>query len=103
VSARRLGIVVSTAPARGDFERAARLARAARARGVEVSVFLMDAAAVYAGDARATSLLEDGCEVFLCGTSQVQLGVRAVPGVVEGGQNDHAHIAHFADRLVAFT
>ena len=50
-----LGIVVSTPPVRGDFARAEALARAARAAGHEVRVFLMADAAVWGADARATA------------------------------------------------
>jgi sulfur relay (sulfurtransferase) complex TusBCD TusD component (DsrE family) len=100
---KRLAIIVSTAPERGDFARAERLAHAARARGVEVGLFLMDAAVVWGQDARATALLEEGCDVVLCGTNTGQRGVVAVAGVIVGSQDDHAAIVHHADRVVAFT
>jgi len=97
----RLTLVVATAPARGDFERAERLARAARRRGLEVDVFLMADAAGWAADARAAALVEDGCEVVVCSTN---LGARpAAPGVLVGSQDDHARIVGRADRVVALT
>jgi sulfur relay (sulfurtransferase) complex TusBCD TusD component (DsrE family) len=96
-----LAVVVSTPPARGDFERAERLARAARARGLEVGIFLMSEAAVWGADSRAATLVEDGCEVVVCGTS---LGDRsAAPGVVVGSQDDHAALVHRADRVLGLT
>ena len=100
---KRLAIIVSTPPARGDFERAERLARAARARGVEVALFLMDHAVVWGASERAGGLVEDGCDVVLCGTNAGQRGVVAAPGVLVGSQDDHAAIVHRADRVVAFT
>jgi hypothetical protein len=101
---RRLAIILATAPERGDFERVERLARAARARGVEVGIFLMDAAVVWGSHERTSALVhEDGCDVLLCGTNAGKLGVGAGGGVVEGSQDDHAALVHRADRVVAFT
>ncbi len=97
----RLALIVATPAARGDFERAERLARAARGRGLEVAIFLMADAAGWAADARAAALVEDGCEVVVCGTN---LGERAAAaGVVVGSQDDHARIVSRADRVVALT
>ncbi len=99
--ARSLAVIVSTPPERGDFERAEALARAARARGLEVGLFLMSEAAVWGADARAAALVDDGCDVVVCGTS---LGERrAAAGVVVGSQDDHAALVHRADRVVALT
>jgi hypothetical protein len=96
-----LALIVSTPPARGDFERAERIARAARARGLEVGLFLMSEAAVWGIDARAAALVEDGCDVVVCGTS---LGDRApAPGVIVGSQDDHAALVHRADRVLGLT
>jgi sulfur relay (sulfurtransferase) complex TusBCD TusD component (DsrE family) len=108
LNGRRLAIIVSTAPDRGDFERAERLARAARVRGVDVGIFLMDAAVVWGAHERASRLVnEDGCDLFLCGTNAGKLGVALAPGVVNGvvvgSQDDHAALVHRADRVVAFT
>jgi hypothetical protein len=97
----RLALIVATEPARGDFERAERLARAARARGVEVDLFLMAGAAAWAADARAAALVEEGCEVVVCGTN---FGAgTAAPGVVVGSQDDHARLVSRADRVLALT
>ncbi len=104
LSGKRLALIVSTPPARGDFERAERLARAARARGVEVTIFLMDEAVLWGAHVRAAALVnDDGCDMVLCGTNAAKWGVRAASGVVEGSQDDHAAIVHRADRVVAFT
>ncbi len=97
----RLGIVVSTAPARGDFERAAALARTARAASIEVGLFLMADAAIWGQDPRAAELVEEGCEVTVCATN---FGARPpAAGVVVGSQDDHAALVRWADRLVALT
>jgi sulfur relay (sulfurtransferase) complex TusBCD TusD component (DsrE family) len=97
----RLAIVVATAPERGDCERAETLARAARRRGLDVDLFLMADAAGFAADARAAALVEEGCEIVVCGTN---FGERsAAPGVVVGSQDDHARMVSRADRVVALT
>jgi len=96
----RLALVVATPPARGDFERAERLAHAARGRGLDVDIFLMAGAAVWAADPRAAALVEEGCEVVVCGTN---FGAEAVPGVLVGSQDDHARMVSRADRVVALT
>jgi hypothetical protein len=98
---RRLGIVVATPPARGDLERAERLARAARAARVEVGLFFMAEAAAFGGDPRAAALIEEGCEVTVCGTN---FGARPpAAGVAVGSQDDHARLVGWAERVVAFT
>jgi sulfur relay (sulfurtransferase) complex TusBCD TusD component (DsrE family) len=98
---RTLAIVVTTAPAHGDFGRAVALAHAARQANIDVGLFLMDAAATLAGDARAATLVEEGCEVIVCATNLGSL--TAAPGVVVGSQDDHAALVSRADRVVAFS
>jgi hypothetical protein len=98
---RRLAIIVATPPARGDFERAEALARAARNSRVEVGLFLMADAARWASDARAAALVEDGCEVTVCGTNFGD--GQAAAGVAAGSQDDHARLVAWAERVVAFT
>jgi DsrE/DsrF-like family len=96
-----LAIVVSTAEDRGDWARAEKLALAARDAGHEVSLFLMTEAAPYAASASVGTLLDVGCDVYVCATS---FGDRvAAPGVVVGSQDDHAALVHRADRVLALT
>lgn len=105
-AARRLAIVVSTPAARGDLPRAVRLARAARAAGVEVAVFLMDDAVAAAAAERAAiaALVDDDCDVVACAHSAHRRGLdEAAVGVLLGSQDDHAAAVSRADRVVAFT
>jgi len=102
VSPRHLAILLAT---EGDLGRAVRLARAARARGVEVSLFAMDdGVAALAGDRAALdALLDDDCEVIACAQSAHLRGLdEDAVGVLLGSQDDHAAFVHRADRLVAF-
>jgi sulfur relay (sulfurtransferase) complex TusBCD TusD component (DsrE family) len=103
LNGRRLVFIVSTEPERGDFERAERLARAAHARGADVSLFLMDHAVTWGATERTSRLAEDGIDVVLCGTNSGQRRVNIAPGVLVGSQDDHAALVHRADRVVAFT
>lgn len=103
---RRLALVVSTAPERGDLERAAALARAARHAGIEVGMFFMDQAVGGLPGARATmaALAELDCDLVACASSAHARGLsEADCGMLLGSQDDHAALLHRADRVVAFT
>jgi hypothetical protein len=92
-----LGIVLST---ERDVEAVVALVAAARRRGIEVGIFLMD------HGVKAVERLEafvDECDVVLCGTSVDLYRVKAPDGVVVGSQDDHAALVAKADRVVAFT
>ncbi len=98
-----LAIVLGT---RDDLDRAARLARAARAAGHEVSIFAMDdgVAALAGGRDALASLLDDDCEVIACALSAHLRGLdEDAVGVLLGSQDDHAAFVSRADRTVAFT
>jgi sulfur relay (sulfurtransferase) complex TusBCD TusD component (DsrE family) len=104
--AQRLALVVTTAPERGDLARALALARAARAAGVEVGLFVMDEAVRGLPAARAAlaALAELDCELCACATSAHARGLsEADVGMLLGSQDDHAALVHRADRVVAFT
>jgi sulfur relay (sulfurtransferase) complex TusBCD TusD component (DsrE family) len=98
-----LAIVLGTGD---DLDRAVRLARAARAAGVEVGVFAMDdgVAALAADPAAVAALVDDDCDVVACAHSAHVRGLtEADVGVLLGSQDDHAALVHRADRVVAFT
>jgi peroxiredoxin family protein len=100
---KRLALVLGTLD---DLGRAARLAAAARAAGVEVGVFAMDdgVAALAADRAALGALLDDDCEVIACALSAHVRGLdEAAVGVLLGSQDDHAALVSRADRVVAFT
>jgi sulfur relay (sulfurtransferase) complex TusBCD TusD component (DsrE family) len=100
---KRLALVVSTAPERGDLDRALALARAARVAGVEVGMFFMDEAVRGLPAARA-SLAALDCELCACASSACARGLgEADVGMLLGSQDDHAALVHRADRVIAFT
>lgn len=113
---KELALVVSTPPERGDLDRALALARAARRRGAEVGIFVMDAAvAGLPGRAAAVAALAaDGAEIVACASSAERFAAdlseldsigadSAEEDIVLGSQDDHAALVHRADRVVAFT
>lgn len=103
---RRLAVVVSTAPERGDLARAMDLARAACEQGVDVGMFFMDHAVAGLPGARAAldDLVEHGCDLCACASSAHARGLsEADLGMLLGSQDDHAALVSRADRVVAFT
>jgi peroxiredoxin family protein len=103
---RRLALVVSTAPERGDLDRALALARGARSAGVEVGLFFMDhaVAGLPARRAQLSELEELGCELCACATSAQLLGLgEADIDMLLGSQDDHAALVHRAHRVVSLT
>lgn len=103
---RELALVVSTAPERGDLERALALAHAAVAAGLEVGMFFMDEAVRGLPAARAAlaALAALDCQLCACASSAHARGLRAADvGILLGSQDDHAALVHRADRVIAFT
>ena len=103
---KRLALVVSTAPERGDLERALALAWAGRAAGVEVGMFFMDEAVRGLPAARPAlaALAALDCELCCCASSAHARGLgEADVGMLLGSQDDHAALVHRADRVIAFT
>jgi sulfur relay (sulfurtransferase) complex TusBCD TusD component (DsrE family) len=101
-----LALVVSTAPERGDFERAVMLALAARERSIDVSMFFMHDAVRGLPQRRAQleRLTDAGCDLIVCAHSAHELGLSELDvGALLGSQDDHAAIVHAADRVVSFT
>ncbi len=96
----KLGIVLST---KGDLDRAAALALAARAARHEVAMFVMDAGCAAIADAPDTAhaLLDADVEITACSNSAV--GIELVDGITRGSQDDHAAVVGTSDRVVAFT
>lgn len=104
--AKRLCIVVSTAPEGGDLDAAFDLARAARCCGAEVAMFFMSDALPGLPERRdeLRALVDDGCELAVCAASASAHGLAEEDvGLPLGGQDDHAAMVSRADRVVSFT
>ncbi len=103
---RLLGIVVSTAPERGDLDRAIAIAEAARELGAEVGMFFMHhaVAGLVGRREELIALACDGVDLVACGSSAEALGASEdeLPCRL-GSQDDHAALVSRAERIVALT
>jgi predicted peroxiredoxin len=63
---KRLGLLLSTGPEHPNLDTALGLSRAARARGAEVYLYLIDDGVAALDDARVSELADDGVKLFVC-------------------------------------
>lgn len=106
MAARKLGLLLSTAPSHPSVETVVQLAQAALRRGVEVYLYLIDEGVKSATDQRYIALIDSGVKMSVCaygcqqhgvptGTvdSRVSLsGLVVLSGIIDG-----------CDRFLAFT
>ena len=80
------------------------IARAALAKGHEVSIFIMARGVMLLSNAEFVSLVDEGAKVVVCehnrGEYKAPEGIR---GVEYGSQYDFATLVQDCDRLVSFT
>jgi sulfur relay (sulfurtransferase) complex TusBCD TusD component (DsrE family) len=96
----KLAILLTAAPESPDVESVHWLLRAARRRGHQVNLFLMDD-----GVANAPSfqhVIDDGVNVVVCAHNAEQRGVKPVPGCTWGGQYQWAMMVAESDRVLSF-
>jgi len=63
---KKLGLLVSAAPTKPNFEHALQLAQTALRRGVSVYLYCIDDAVTGLGDPRLQELTEGGLKLFAC-------------------------------------
>jgi sulfur relay (sulfurtransferase) complex TusBCD TusD component (DsrE family) len=108
----KIGMLLTAGVAGEGARTALRIARAARAKGHEVELFLMDDGVYAVKRGKRTpladelaSLVEGGATASLCALNAEQRGVakdEAAPGVVFGSQYDLAQLIDSADRFLSF-
>jgi sulfur relay (sulfurtransferase) complex TusBCD TusD component (DsrE family) len=108
----KLGVLLTAGVMSESTRSALRIAGAARAKGLEVEVFLMgDGVYAVKRGKRTTAadslsaLIDGGTSVALCALNAEQRGVtaaEAIPGVLFGSQYDLALLMGSADRFVYF-
>ncbi len=108
----KIGMLLTAGIASESARTALRIARAARAKGHDVELFLMDDGVYAVKRGKRTpvadelaSLIEGGASVALCALNAEQRGVtqaEAVPGVLFGSQYDLAQSIDAADRFLSF-
>jgi sulfur relay (sulfurtransferase) complex TusBCD TusD component (DsrE family) len=106
MTARKLGLLLSTPPSHPSVETVVQLAHAALRRGVEVYLYLIDEGVKTAVDQRYLGLIDDGVKMSVCAygcqrhgvltttvDSRVSLsGLVVLSGIIDG-----------CDRFLAFT
>jgi len=106
MSARKLGLLLSTPPSHPSVETVAQLAQAALRRGIDVYLYLIDEGVKTAVDQRYLSLIDAGVKMSVCAygcqqhgvltttiDSRVSLsGLVVLSGIIDG-----------CDRFLAFT
>ena len=75
MAARKLGLLLSTAPSHPSVETVVQLAQAALRRGVEVYLYLIDEGVKVATDQRYVGLLDAGVKMSVCAYGCQQHGV----------------------------
>ena len=106
MAARKLGLLLSTAPTQASIETVVGLAESAVRQGIEVYLYLIDEGVKGFTDARFTRLLDGGVKMSVCaygcqqhGVSTAQVdsrvslsGLVVLSGIIDG-----------CDRFLAFT
>lgn len=98
----KLGILLTTSPQNENTHTVIELAKAARAMGHEVSIFLMEDGVYNVRDKKFAALSDAGVKIALCALNTEDRGVEKVDCALFGSQYDHASIAHDSDRFVSF-
>jgi sulfur relay (sulfurtransferase) complex TusBCD TusD component (DsrE family) len=75
IVARKLGLLLSTAPSHASVETVVQLSQAALRRGVEVYLYLIDEGVRVSTDQRYLGLLDAGVKVSVCAYGCQQHGV----------------------------
>ena len=75
MTARKLGLLLSTPPSHPSVETVAQLAQAALRRGIDVYLYLIDEGVKTAVDQRYLSLIDAGVKMSVCAYGCQQYGV----------------------------
>jgi sulfur relay (sulfurtransferase) complex TusBCD TusD component (DsrE family) len=100
---RKLGLMVSTAPAHPNLDTAVGLGRAALARGAEVYLYLIDDGVEAVEDPRVQALADKGTKLFVCayGCQKRGLPLRDADRVTYCGLVVLTDLINGTDRFVA--
>ena len=106
MAARKLGLLLSTAPSHPSVETVVQLAHAALRRGVEVYLYLIDEGVKMVTDSRYLGLIDAGAKMSVCAYGCQQHGVPTVTvdsRVSLSGLVVLSGIIDGCDRFLAFT
>ena len=106
MAARKLGLLLSTAPSHPSVETVVQLAQAALRRGVEVYLYLIDEGVKSVTDQRYLGLIDAGAKISVCAYGCQQHGVATAivdSRVSLSGLVVLSGIIDGCDRFLAFT
>jgi sulfur relay (sulfurtransferase) complex TusBCD TusD component (DsrE family) len=106
MAARKLGLLLSTAPTQASIETVVRLAESALRQGIEVYLYLIDEGVKSFTDPRLSRLLEGGLKMSVCAYGCQQHGVSTAhvdSRVALSGLVVLSGIVDGCDRFLAFT
>jgi len=106
MAARKLGLLLSTAPSHPSVETVVQLAQAALRRGIEVYLYLIDEGVKMATDRRYLGLIDAGVKMSVCAYGCQQHGVSTAivdSRVSLSGLVVLSGIIDGCDRFLAFT
>jgi len=99
---KKLGILVSSHPDKGDLRHVRGLAGAALAGGVDVYLYLIDEGTRHYGAPELDDLKARGLKLYVCAYGGKQRGIEPDEGAVFGGLSALGGILEGCDRFVAF-
>ena len=102
VQGKKLGILVSTAPAQPNFGHGLSLAQAALAQGADVYLYCIDEAVQGLADPRLDRLCARGLKLFACGYSAQRRHIAPDARVTLSGLSTLSDLIAATDRFVAF-
>lgn len=102
LAGKKLGILVSSHPDKGDLGPVRHLAEAALGAGVDCYLYLIDEGTRYYGAPDLAALAERGLKLYVCAYGGKLRGIEPDEGAVFGGLSALGGIMEGCDRFVAF-
>jgi sulfur relay (sulfurtransferase) complex TusBCD TusD component (DsrE family) len=102
IAGKKLGILISSHPDKGDLVPVSRLAEAALGAGVDCYLYLIDEGTRHYGTPALAALKDKGVKLYVCAYGGKSRGVEPDAGAVFGGLSALGGIMEGCDRFVAF-
>jgi sulfur relay (sulfurtransferase) complex TusBCD TusD component (DsrE family) len=102
LAGKKLGILISSHPDKGDLEPVRHLAGAALDAGADCYLYLIDEGTRHYRDPALTALAERGLKLYVCAYGGKMRGIEPDEGAVFGGLSALGGIMEGCDRFVAF-
>jgi len=102
LAGKKLGILISSHPDKGDLAPVRHLTEAALAAGVDCYLYLIDEGTRHYGAPDLAALQEKGLKLYVCAYGGKQRGIEPDAGAVFGGLSALGGIMEACDRFLAF-